>query len=105
MAGVSARHRSNSMLAATATFVSLLRIDNLLLLLFRSAVAGFGRHAAEIRTQSGAETKSATANRPDERARFIQAQRCYVAAKIIPNAVLLQVLLDICEIESAILPV
>src|SRR5438128_2492908 len=69
------------------------------LLLFGSAVTRFSRHASEIGIQAGAETEAAASNRADECTRAVQRQRCNVAAEIFPDAVLLQVLLDIRKIE------
>src|SRR2546427_7322656 len=59
----------------------------------------FGRHAPEIRIQSGAESEPAAPNRTDECARFVERQRGDITAKIVPDAVLLQVLLDVRKIE------
>src|SRR6059036_2847885 len=78
---------------------------NPLFLLFRSAMTRFRRHAPEIRIQSGTEAKPAAPDRTYESARFIQRQRVDVTAEIVPDAVLLQVLLDVRKIERHNLPV
>src|SRR5438128_1977560 len=77
----------------------------LLLLFFRSAMTRFGRHAPEIRIQSGAETEPAAPNRTNECTGFVQRQRRDIAAEIVPDAILLQVLLDVRKIKRGDLAV
>src|SRR6185436_2979157 len=63
------------------------------------AVLDVRLHVAELGVQSAARAGPAAAHRTDERARRLERQRRDVAAEVAPDAVLIEVLLDVRQVE------
>src|ERR1051325_11411470 len=69
------------------------------LLSTRPAVIDIRLHVAELGVQPAAGARAASPHRPDERARRFERQRGDVAAEVAPDAVLIEVLLDVRQVE------
>ena len=76
-----------------------MRVQLPLLLLIQSTFRNILNHVAEFRIETTSETVLAVPNGSNERAGFIEGKGKNVAAEIVPNTILPQVLFDIRKVE------
>src|SRR6266849_9807545 len=70
------------------------------LLPIRTAVLHLALHAAELRVEAHARTKTSSTHRSNECAGRVERQRGDVAAEVGPDSILIQILLDVRQVEG-----